>query len=205
MDQMNEMQKTALNFWLEGVDFENEFKPNSDKKVSDYMKTIGHSISKSGVYKWRVKFEWHKELEFRIKQLTSEDKRIRASIGDVAKDETIQKTLSDLERNKALLGSSMAILELECKLIMQRYQTTKKLTNADVKVAIQITMLTSGREDRLLDRKVMSDALGRDEALKAIRDVAGSISFEGEGDFSDEDFDSGEIIEIDLEDDENDL
>jgi hypothetical protein len=203
MEQMNEIQKTALDFWLSGIEFENEFKPNSDQKVSDYMKSIGHSISKSGIYKWRVKYNWQKELEFRVKQLTSEDKRIRASIEAASKDETVEKTLSDLERNKALLGQGYAILELKCKLIMEKYQITKKLSNEDVKIALQITQLTAGREDRLLDRKVLGDALGREDALKAIMSVAGEIEFDGEGEFSDDMFQSGEIVEVDIEEEDN--
>ncbi len=201
-DQMNEIQKTALEFWLSGIEFENEFKPNSDQKVSDYMKSIGHSISKSGIYKWRGKFNWQKDLEFRVKQLTSEDKRIRASIEAASKDETVEKTLSDLERNKALLGQGYEILELKCKEIMIKYKTTKKLTTDDVKLALQITQLTANREDRLLDRKVLGDALGRDDALKAIMSVAGTVEFEGEGEFSDEMFKTGEIEEADFEEEE---
>ena len=200
MEEMNEIQKTALDFWLSGVEFENEFKPNSDQKTSEYMKSIGHQVSKSTIFKWRKKFNWAKELEFRVKQLTSEDKRIRASIEAASKDETVEKTLSDLERNKALLGKGYEILELKCKQILEKYKITKKLSNEDVKIALQITQMSANREDRLLDRKVIGEALGREDALKAIQSVAGSIEFDGEGEFDDDMFESGEIIEAEVDD-----
>lgn len=191
---MTQTQKTALDFWLSGVDFESDFRPHSDQKTSEYMKSIGHNISKSGIYKWRVKFRWDKELELRIKQLTSEDEKLKNSLGELGKDEAVRKTIVDLERNKVLLGQGYEILELKCKLIMEKYKTTGKLTNDDVKLAIQITQLVANREDRMLDRKVVSDALGREEALKAIAAVAGEIEFEGA--FDDGVIESGEIMDV---------
>ena len=176
---MNNIQKTALDFWLSGADFENEFRPHSDQKTSEYMKSIGHNISKSGIYKWRVKYKWEKELNLRIKQLTSEDERLKNSLGELGKDEAVRKTIVDLERNKVLLGQGYEILELKCKLIMEKYKTTGKISNDDVKLAIQITQLAANREDRMMDRKVVSDALGREEALKAIAAVAGEVEFDG--------------------------
>lgn len=188
---MNQIQKTALDFWLLGADFENEFRPHSDQKTSEYMKSIGHNISKSGIYKWRVRYNWEKELNLRIKQLTSENETLKNSLGELGKDEAVKKTISDLERNKVLLGKGYEILELKCKLIMEKYAQTKKLSNDDVKIAIQITQLVGNREDRLLDRKVVSDALGREEALKAIAAVAGEVEFEGA--FDAEVIEAGEI------------
>lgn len=192
---MNEIQKTALAFWLEGVSFENDFKPHSDQRTSDYMKSIGHTVSKTGIYKWRVKYGWEKELEFRVKQLCSEDARVKASLGEAIKDEAVQKTIVDLARNKELMGRGYEILELKCKLIMENYRITKKISEADTKLAIMITQLAANREDRMLDRRVVAESLGRAEALKAIAAVAGEITFEGEGEFEAHHFEGGDVME----------
>lgn len=199
--QMDTIQKTARDFWLSGINFENDFKPNSDLKTSEYMKSIGHVVSKSGIFKWRKRYDWNKDLEFRIKQLTSEDKKVKASLGAVIKDEAVQKTIVDLERNKCLLGQGYEILEIKCKLIMETYRLTGKISEKDTQLALQITKLSADREDRMMDRKVVSDALGKDEALKAIAKVAGEIEFEGE--FEDAAFEMGEMIEAQIEEDDD--
>jgi len=203
-ETMNDIQKTARDFWLDGITFENDFKPYSDQKTSEYMKSIGHEVSKTTIFKWRGKFNWDTDKEFRIKQLTSEDKKVRASLGDTVKDEAVQKTIADLAWNREILGKGYAILELKCKLIMEKYKKTKILSNEDVKLAIQITQLMANREDRMLDRKVVAEALGREEALKAIAAVAGEIAFDGEGDFDESMIRSGDIIDVKLEKDDED-
>ncbi len=199
---MNEVQKVALEYWLSGVTFENDFKPHSDQKTSDYMKSIGHKVSKSGIFKWRKRYNWQKELDFRIKQLTSEDQKVRNSLAEVVKDEAVQKTIVDLERNKELLGRGYEILELKCKLIMEQYRINKKISEKDARLALEITRLAANREDRMLDRKVVSEALGKDEALKAIAKVAGEVDFDGE--FSDEVIESGDITDIKLIEEDDD-
>jgi len=199
---MNDIQKTALEFWLSGVSFENDFKPHSDLKTSEYMKSIGHSVSKSGIFKWRKRYDWQEKLDFRVKQLTSEDKKVRASLGALVKDETVQKTIVDLERNKELLGRGYEILEIKCKLIMKQYNITKKISEKDTKLALLITQLAANREDRMLDRKVIGEVLGKDEALKAIAAVAGEVEFEDE--FEDAAFDMGEIIDVQIQKEDED-
>jgi len=202
---MNDIHKAALAFWLEGVCFENDFKPHSDQKTSDYMKSIGHNVAKTTIYKWRVKYKWDKDLEFRIKQLCSEDAKVKASLGETIKDEVVQKTIVDLARNKELMGRGYEILELKCKLIMENYRLTKKISNDDTKLAIMITQLAAGREDRMLDRRVVAESLGRVDALKAIAAVAGEISFEGEGEFDESHFDRGDIVDVRVGDEDDDL
>ncbi len=177
---MDQIHKTALEFWLKGANFENEFRPNSDQKTSDYMKSIGHSVAKTTIFKWRKRYAWDKELEEYIKKLTSEDERVKKALGDAVKDEAVAKTIVDLERNKVLLSQGYEILELKCKQILERYKIDGKLKNEDIKLALQITQLTANREDRMLDRKVVSESLGKEEALKAIAAVAGSVEFDGE-------------------------
>ena len=199
--QMDTIQKTARDFWLGGISFENDFKPNSDLKTSEYMKSIGHTVSKSGIFKWRKRYDWNKDLEFRVKQLTSEDKKVKASLGAVIKDEAVQKTIVDLERNKCLLGQGYEILEIKRRLIMKTYRLTGKISEKDTQLALQITKLSADREDRMMDRKVVSDALGKEEALKAIAKVAGEIEFEGE--FEDAEFEMGEVTDIKIEEDED--
>lgn len=198
---MDEKQKTALDFWLSGVDFENGFKPHSDQKTSDYMVSIGHKCSKSAIFKWRKRFNWAKKLDFRIKQLTSEDEKVKASLGEVIHDEAVSKTIVDLERNKVLLGQGYEILELKCKLIMEKYKATGKLSNDDTKIALAITQLVANREDRMLDRKVVAESLGKEDALKAIAKVAGEIEFDGEDDFDIKAVDMGDIVDVKVEDD----
>lgn len=196
---MNQIQKTALEFWLSGVEFENDFKPNSDQQTSDYLKSIGHNFSKSAIFKWRRKFRWDKELDFRIKQLTSEDEKIRASLGDIAKDETITKTIVDLERNKVLLGKGYEVLEFKLDMVIQKYKTTQKLSNDDTKIVLAITQLMANREDRMMDRKVISETLGKEDAFKAIAQVAKGIEFDGEP-IDDKSLQSADIIEAQFED-----
>lgn len=200
---MEQIHKTALDFWLSGVSFENDFKPMSDQKTSDYMKSIGHKVSKSLVFKWRKRYNWAPELEFRIKQLTSEDKKVRASLGETIKDETVQKTIVDLERNKELLGRGYEILEIKCKLIMEQYKITGKISEKDTSLALAITKLVADREDRMLDRKVVADALGKEEALRAIAAIAGEVSFDGEGELGEISWQAGEVTDIAIDEDED--
>lgn len=196
---MTQIQKTALEFWLSGVEFENDFKPNSDQRTSDYMKSIGHKVAKSTVFKWRQKFNWQKELDLHVKKLTSEDEKLKASLGELGKNEAVAKTIVDLERNKVLLGQGYEILEIKCKMIMERYKTTGKLSNDDVKLALQITQLVANREDRMLDRKVVSESLSKEDAFKAIAKVAGTIEFDGD-DIDDIHLQGGDIVDIEVED-----
>ncbi len=177
---MTQIQKVALEFWLKGANFENNFKPHSDQKTSDYMKSLGHSVAKTTVFKWRNRFNWAKELDEYVKKLTSEDERVKKALGEVVKDEAVAKTIVDLERNKVLLSQGYEILELKCKQILERYKIDGKLKNEDIKLALQITQLTANREDRMLDRKVVSESLSKDDALKAISAVASAVEFDGE-------------------------
>lgn len=177
---MTPVQKTALEFWLSCAEFDNDFKPQSDQKTSDYLKSIGHNVSKSGIFKWRQKFNWQKELNLHIQKITSEDEKVRASLGEIANADIVAKTIVDLERNKALLSKGYEILELKSKLILEKYKITGKISNDDTKIALAITQLVANREDRMLDRSVVAQSLGKSEALKAIKEVAGAIEFDGE-------------------------
>ncbi|MDD2267663.1 hypothetical protein [Sulfuricurvum sp.] len=169
---MTPEQKKAMDVWLESATLDNDFETISDRRLSEVLMSE-HSIeaSKSAIERWRKKFNWESFLDLKIASsiVTDEEKMddIKKSVGiEVAKAMVV-----DVKRNGELNSIAYAIMEGELKAIYQKLQDSKRITADEAKYAKDVATLTSGREDRLMDRAALMGAgskVSRDDFLNAI-------------------------------------
>lgn len=168
---MNEQQQLALLIYLESATLFNDFKPATDREISDELAKREISVGKSTIDRWRKKFNFEAHLQNKISASMINDKEVRDLIEKSASDEVIKKTIVDVERNSTLASNAYEILERKSELILKKYDMTQQISNEDAKLALSIAQLTTGREDRMLDRAAMMDAaklVSKDDVLKQL-------------------------------------
>jgi len=194
-------QEIAKDLYLDSATFENNFKPLSDQKISDQLKALGHDYSKSAVFKWRNKEEWKKALDHNIKLALSQDEDVKGALSNAPDDSSVKQAVVDIDRNRNLMSLGYKVLEAKAVIILKDYQASKKISDADAKLMVQVMQVTGNREDRMLDRSVMRDALGAKDAMKSIEDVLAKQGIEFDGDVDVDAIETG-IVDIEIEGDE---
>jgi hypothetical protein len=165
---MTKEQQKALDIYLESATLFNDFKPLSDREIAEALEDQGFKVGKSSIDRWRKKFDFEGHLRNKISASMVNDKETRELIEKSSSDEVIKKTIIDVERNGKLASKAYEILEHKSDLILSKYEATKQISDNDVKLALAIAQLTTGREDRMLDRAAMRDAaalVSRDDIL----------------------------------------
>jgi len=179
MEMMDKNQKIALDLWLGTATLFNDFKPCTDRELCIELSHLDIEVTKSTIDRWRKKFNFEGHLQNKISASMVTDSDTRDLIAKSASDAVIEKTIVDIERNGKLSGMAYAILEAKAEMILLKYETTSVVSDNDAKIAVQIAQLTTGREDRMLDRAAMLDTaklISKDDILAGF----GSLSIDVE-------------------------
>jgi len=187
---MDKNQKIALDVWLGTATLFNDFKPISDRDLCVELSHLDVEVSKSTIERWRKKFNFEGFLQMKIASSMVDDADTRAMIEKSSLDVAVKKTTVDVQRNSELTSIAYEILELKMRLIKTEYDQTNLISLDNAKFAKDVALLTSGREDKLLDRAALvgtAELITADEIRKALRDTVIEID-DGMDIFDDEEF-----------------
>jgi len=110
-------------------------------------------------------------LELKIQASFTKDKSIASTTNSMRK--AVEKDLVTVERNGKLIAKSYNILEKYTEHILENIEKTNKFIRDDIKLVKEIAILTTGREDKMLDRLALlgSDKITSEQLLKEFNDV----------------------------------
>lgn len=170
--QMNHDQKKAMDVWLASASLDNNFETITDRALSEVLEKE-HSIvaSKSTIERWRNKFGWQSFLDLKVASSITTDEKTMDSISKAVGIEVVKTTVVDVKRNASLNSVAYAVMEHELKRIYEKAISGKSLSIDEIKYAKDVATLTSGREDRLVDRLALmggGDKVSRDDFLNTI-------------------------------------
>lgn len=171
---MNEIQQQALKIYLEHAEMNNGFEELSDRQLAAKMALAGYEVGKSTIGRWKVVFGFKEQLSAKIQAAISGDPKLQGMISKSGNDAALQKTVVDLTRNNNLTADCYDILESFVEIKQTQLENGKGLSTADVKLVLQIAALTTGREDRMLDRKAMltaADLISKEDMLKTFGEI----------------------------------
>lgn len=143
-------QKRALEIYLESAIFENDYKPISCVKIEEKLKEEGFSGGKSSINRWIKDFDFKSHLELKIQSSFTKDKSILKTTETLRK--SVEKDLVTVERNGKLISDTYEILEEFTSHVLHEIKHKKRFTREDIKLVKEIAVLTTGREDKMLDR-----------------------------------------------------
>ncbi len=140
----------ALEIYLESATFENDFRPLSYSRISEKLKVEEYSGSKSAVGRWSKKFKWDDRLTL---------KRQEAVLALSGEESTKSKALAALDRvtevtvqrNSNLIGDTYDVMEAFITRVKENI-AHGIYNRDDIKMAKDIAVLVTGREDKMLDR-----------------------------------------------------
>lgn len=169
---MNHEQRKAMDVWLSYASLDNNFKTPTDRELSDMLKSE-HDIeaSKSTIERWRNKFSWQSFLDLKISSSVVNDEEKMDDIKKSVGIEAAKRTIVDVGRNGELNSLAYSILFGELEEIKGKQVIGKRITTDEAKFVKDVAVLTSGREDRLMDRAALMGAaskVSREDFLGAI-------------------------------------
>jgi hypothetical protein len=164
-------QKRALEIYLESATFENDYKPISCVKIEEKLKDEGFTGGKSSINRWIKDFDFKSHLELKIQTSFTKDKSIAKTTEALRK--TVEKDLVTVERNAKLISETYSILEEFTSHVYKEIKERKRFTREDIKLVKEIAVLTTGREDKMLDRLTLigSEKVSSQELLKEFNEV----------------------------------
>jgi len=167
----NKNQIRALEIYLNSATYENDYKPVSCLKIARQLKNENLEGSKSSVNRWMNEFDFTSHLELKIQASFTKDKSIARTTNSMRK--AVEKDLVTVERNGKLIAKSYDILEKYTEHILENIEKTNKFIRDDIKLVKEIAILTTGREDKMLDRlaSIGNDKITSEQLLKEFNDV----------------------------------
>lgn len=167
--QQNQIR--ALEIYLESATYDNDYKPFSCVKISEQLEEEGLTGSKSAVNRWINDFEFEAHLEFKIQASFSKDKSLARTTETMR--QSVEKDLVTVERNGKLISATYEILERYTENVLENIERTKRFVRDDIKLVKEIAILTTGREDKMLDRlaAIGGDKVSSDRLLQEFNEI----------------------------------
>ncbi|MCK9546683.1 MAG: hypothetical protein M0Q25_08275 [Sulfurospirillaceae bacterium] len=164
-------QVRALEIYLDSATYENDYKPASCLKIAKQLKDEQLQGSKSSVNRWINEFDFKAHLELKIQASFSKDTSIARTTDNMRK--AVEKDLVTVERNGKLIATAYNILEKYTEHILSHIEKTNRFTRDDIKLVKEIAVLTTGREDKMLDRlaSIGNDKITSEQLLKEYNDI----------------------------------
>jgi hypothetical protein len=148
MAMMNERDNKILELYLSVAEFDNDFKPMSDRDIAQKV-----GVGKSTVERVRKKYNFQEILESKINLSIATDKKSQAIVARSATDSIVQKTVDSLARNAELVDDCYAILKTFTSEVISDMNNGRKVSDNKIKLAKDILQIATGREDKILDRQ----------------------------------------------------
>jgi len=172
---MTPEQKKAMDVWLSTATLDNNFVAITDRALSDVLKAEhGIDASKSTIERWRNKFNWGGFLDIKMASGIVNDEEKMDDIKSAVGIEAAKATLVDVKRNGELNALAYSIMFSELETIAQKQIEGKRITSDEAKYAKDVAVLTSGREDRLMDRAALmgtAKLLSADDIKEALKNT----------------------------------
>lgn len=168
---INQNQIRALEIYLDNATYENDYKPASCLKIAEQLKNENLEGSKSSVNRWINEFDFEAHLELKIQASFTQDKSIARTTDNMRK--AVEKDLVSVERNGKLIAATYEILEKYTEHVLENIEKTNRFVRDDIKLVKEIAVLTTGREDKMLDRlaNIGNDKITSEQLLKEFNDV----------------------------------
>ena len=167
----------ALEIFLESATFENDFRPKSYAQISAQLKDEEFTGTKSSIGRWAQKYKWDDALEIKRKEA------VIASGGDNVTSRALaiidQKTEVTVKRNSELISDTYEVMEAFVARVKEDI-ARGVFKRDDIKMAKDIAVLVTGREDKMLDRLAGMDGekIDSDAALKELMAIDVEIDSE---------------------------
>lgn len=146
--EMTPAQARALKLYCSSATLQNDYYPMTFEEIAKKLSEEGLQGSSSSVQRWSVKFDFKSHLEAQI-QLAIID-------GGDAKSLALKKIDSkkavDIVRNNELTSDGYEVLETYVSNVLDRMDKSQPIGLKEIQLVKDIVILTSGREDKLLDR-----------------------------------------------------
>lgn len=146
--EMTPAQARALKLYCSSATLQNNYYPMTFEEIAKKLSEEGLQGSSSSVQRWSVKFDFKSHLEAQI-QLAIID-------GGDAKSLALKKIDSkkavDIVRNNELTSDGYEVLETYVSNVLDRMDKSQAIGLKEIQLVKDIVILTSGREDKLLDR-----------------------------------------------------
>ncbi|PHQ88774.1 MAG: hypothetical protein COB42_08195 [Sulfurimonas sp.] len=139
----------ALEIFLESASFENDFKPLSYFLIAEQLKKEKIQGTKSSVGRWAIKYKWENALKIKKQEAV-------IALGPQQTKEVALKVLDEhtkvtVQRNSVLISDTYDVMEKFISAVKVDI-ANNTYNRDDIKLAKDIAVLTTGREDKMLDR-----------------------------------------------------
>lgn len=152
--EMTPAQARALKLYCSSATIQNGYAPMTFEEIAKALQSDGLQGSSSSVQRWSVKFDFKAHLEAQI-QLAVIDGGDTKSI---ALKKIDSKKAVDIIRNNELTSDGYEVLETFVSNVLERLDDGGNVGLKEIQLVKDIVVLTSGREDKLLDR--IADGMG---------------------------------------------
>lgn len=142
-------QIRAMEIYLNSATFENGYTPLSFKKIEEQLKTEGLSGGKSTIQRWAKIFNFEKHLELKINTVILEDQG--EDIKNKAITKSTQETVDRFKVNGELIDDLYTISSCFVDKVKENI-ANNQFNREDIKLAKDLLVITTGREDKMLDR-----------------------------------------------------
>ncbi len=142
-------QIRALEIFVDSATFDNGYKPMSLERIAIQIKSEGLNASSSSIGRWKKLFYFDKHLELKIDTVMAHDENndIKAKAFTKATADTIDRFKANGELINDLYVISQCFTDKVKEDIAQN-----RFNREDIKLAKDFLLLTTGREDKMLDR-----------------------------------------------------
>ncbi|GEM_PF-450378 len=194
IENMTSTQKKAFNIYIESATMDNEFTPMSDNSIVKKLVNDGvEGVSKASMQRWRTKFQWKEHLELKVSSVMVKDENARELIVKSSTSAATQAVMDDFKVNEEIKDNAYMMIKQQ----MQKYKIIFDeggfLGKDDFSQLLKILELTTGREDKLLDRQTLLTAtkfVSSDSVFALLNNI--SLEIEDEEDIID-----GELFTLD--------
>ena len=169
--QMTPEQSRALTAYCDSATIFNDYKPKTFEELSKLLKQEGIQVSSSTLQRWSKQFNWKDHLKVQLQTVMVEDKD--KTIQQQALRSMVKSKLVDVKRNGELSAKFYDIMEAYVEQVKEDYENGKRISAETMKFAIAGATMTTGREDKLLDRIANSSGhkVSSDEILKRHQEI----------------------------------
>jgi len=169
--EMTPSQARALQIYKSSATIENGYTPKTYKEIESDLRAEGLQGSSSSIHRWSEKFNFKGCLEASL-SLSIIDDQDNTTKG-LALRKLDERKAVDILRNNELTSDGYEVLENFTTGVLERLDEGKKVSLLEIKLVKDIVILTSGREDKLLDRLAGAgtETLTSEEILKQFEEV----------------------------------
>ena len=147
---MTPLQKRALEIYCNSANIYNDYKAISFQELSEKLEKEKTPVGKSTLQRWSKKFDFKSYLDFQIQQTMIVD--VDSTVQKRAISVAVEKKLVDVQRNGELSADFYEIMENYVNQVKDDFANGKRISAEAMKFAITGATMTTGREDKLLDR-----------------------------------------------------